>query len=408
MFRFHAFLAILLGAHLFAAPAAAQQFSALARVDPDRTLSVDDGGGLALDVALTQAVPYRVFTLNDPMRVILDFREVTWDGLKPARLERAGAVQSAALGRIAGGWSRMVLTLARPLAVDTAGMATNPTEGTATVQLRLSETTPEAFALAARPPKGATDDARRALAATRPQRPGPGDTLTVVLDPGHGGVDVGAVAGDLQEADLTLTFARELKETLLRTGRYRVLLTRNEDRFVPLETRVAFANQSGADLFISLHADTIAEGRASGATVYTLSATATDIASEKLAERHNRKDLLVGLDLSAQDDTVARVLMDIARLDTAPRSENLAAAIVQGIEGAGARISNRPRRSSGFSVLKSPDIPSVLIELGFLSDKRDLRDLTSAEWRQRMTSGIRTAIGKWADQDAARAEHLRN
>jgi len=407
------FVALLATSHsatpLSAQPASIspQDFSARARIDPDRTLSVETDDGMALDVALTQAVPYRVFTLDDPMRIILDFRAVTWDGLTPKRLQRAAPIRAAALGQLADGWSRMVLEIDRPLAIETAGMLTDPVEGTATVQLRLTATTAQAFRATIQPPKSASDAARAARTPAAQTKKPQGAPLTVVLDPGHGGIDVGAQVGDLKEAELTLTFAREIKEILLRTGRYRVLLTRDEDSFVPLETRVAFANQSGADLFISLHADTIAQGNASGATVYTLSAQATDIASEKLAERHNRQDLLIGLDLSAQDDTVARVLMDLARLDTAPRSENLAQAIVQGIDQTGARISNRPLRASGFSVLKSPDIPSVLIELGFLSDARDLQDLTSANWRARMATGIRNALQDWSDQDAARATLLR-
>lgn len=400
--------AALIASLVIAGPLIAQGLSALARVDPGRSFSVDTRDGLTVEIALTQAVPYRVFTLDTPRRLVVDFREVSWDGLRPAQLEQSSRVRKAAMGQVPGGWSRLVLELAGPLALDTAQMKTDPTEGTATVALRLTPVSAAAFAAKAGAP--ALDPTVRPTATATVQLPpkDPTAPLVVVLDPGHGGVDIGAQVRGLKEADLTLTFARELKEILLRTGRFKVLLTRDEDTFVPLETRVSFANQQRADLFISLHADVLAAGNASGATVYTLSDTATDAASEKLAERHNRQDLLVGLDLSATDDTVARVLMDLARVDTGPRAENLADALVAGIGGAGVRLSSRPRRASGFSVLKSPDIPSVLIELGFLSDARDLQDLKSPQWRGQLAQGIRRALELWADHDAARAQLLRN
>jgi len=160
----------------------------------------------------------------------------------------------------------------------------------------------------------------------------------------------------------------------------------------------------GADLFISLHADALASGQANGAAVFTLSEEASDAASEALAERHNRTDLLAGVDLTGQDDQIARVLMDLARLDNAPRSEALARGIILGINTAVGHTYKRPIQSAGFSVLKAADIPSVLVEVGFLSSKDDLSKLTDPEWRGKMVQGIRDGILAWQLTDAAASE----
>ena len=186
-----------------------------------------------------------------------------------------------------------------------------------------------------------------------------------------------------------------------------MVLTRNDDSFVSLERRVAVAHRARADLFLSLHADTLREGGARGATVYRLSESASDEASAKLAERHNRADMLAGVDLSGADDVVADVLMDLARLETDPRAERLAEALVLGIRQQDLPLNSRPRRAAGFSVLKSPDIPSVLLELGFLSSERDLTNLRDGAWRDRMARGIRNALQAWRIADAAAAELVR-
>lgn len=187
----------------------------------------------------------------------------------------------------------------------------------------------------------------------------------------------------------------------MRDGRFTVVMTRDEDTFVPLETRISLARAAGADVFLSLHADAIAEGEAVGATVYTLDEDATDEASATLAERHDRDDLLAGVDLSNQDDLVAQVLMDMARAETTPRTGRLAGALVAAMQKADLRMHRHPHQEAGFSVLKSPDIPSVLIELGFLSSARDLRRLTDPEWRARMAAAIRDGLLVWAAEDAA-------
>jgi N-acetylmuramoyl-L-alanine amidase len=245
-------------------------------------------------------------------------------------------------------------------------------------------------------------------AAPVPEPPAPhSGALRVVLDPGHGGIDPGAEADGTQEKDLMLTFARELREVLMRAGGFEVVLTRDADEFVSLERRVALAHRAGADVFVSLHADALSGARARGASVYTLSDSASDAASAALAERHNRADILAGVDLSGKDDVVADVLMDLARMETQPRADHLAEVLLDTLRAADLPLLSRPQRHAGFSVLKAPDIPSVLIELGFLSSQRDLKNLRDADWRAQVAETLRDALGTWRDADAARAGLVR-
>jgi N-acetylmuramoyl-L-alanine amidase len=160
-------------------------------------------------------------------------------------------------------------------------------------------------------------------------------------------------------------------------------------------------------LFISIHADALAEGRAEGATVYTLSDTASDAASAALAEQHDRADLLEGIDLAGTEDAVANVLMDLARTETAPRARAFADLLVQEIEVAGVQLHPRPRGEAGFTVLKAADMPSVLLEIGFLSDAGDLQNILDPVWREQMQGAITAAILEWAERDAARSALLR-
>ncbi|MGR3501106.1 N-acetylmuramoyl-L-alanine amidase [Pseudaestuariivita sp.] len=377
--------------------AAAQDFSALARTAPGSSLE-DTWGGAELTLELTQGVPYRVFTVAGPPRLVLDFREVDWSGFDARALDRADRVAAVHVGRFKPGWSRMVLDLAVPLEVETAGMALR--EDGATLTLTLGETDAEAFAARAGAPRDATWGP--APVPQTPPAPNTGE-IVVMIDPGHGGIDPGAEAGGVREADLTLILARALRDALRRTDGFDAVLTRDADVFVALERRVALAKAAGADLFVSLHADALKEGVARGATVYTLAAEASDAAAAALAERHERSDLLAGLDLAHTDDVVARVLMDLARLETTPRSRALAGQLVTAIRGAGARTHKRPLKAASFSVLKSADIPSVLVEVGYLSTPADLADMQDPAWRARMVRGLQSGIEAWALEDAALA-----
>jgi len=380
------------------APLQAQELSAIARMDAAASWVQDSGRGIALRLVLSQPVPWRVRLLDAPPRLVLDTREVDFSQISSVARD-AGRVLDLRAGVFRPGWSRLVLELSGPFEVTQAAMET----GAATaISVTLAPIDAASFAaLAAKPePEGWALPKPADVPKIMPRGAGP---LVVVLDPGHGGIDPGAERDGQREADLMLTFAREFKESLQRGGDMIVILTRDDDVFVPLETRISIARAAGAHVFISLHADALAEGDATGATLYTLSEDATDLAARALAERHDRDDLLAGVDLTDQDDLIANILMDMARTQTAPKVDRLADALKTAIKAEGLRMHRRPIQSGGFSVLKSPDIPSILIELGFLSSQRDLARLIDPAWRARMSKALQSGLAQWAEAEAALA-----
>lgn len=397
-------IAALICGPMFCAPILAQDLSGLASLDAAHSDISASGDGIDITLALSQPVPWRVRLLDAPPRLILDFREVDWANL-PSLPVDAEAIAGLRAGVFRPAWSRLVIALNGPMAVTRSQMSTQ--DGAAKITLRLDPAAAADFAKLAKIPEPPEWQLPKS-ADIAPMPPKSGGPLVVVLDPGHGGLDPGAQAGGRDEADLVLSFARELKEALMRSGNFSVTLTREADVFIPLESRISIARAAGADVFLSLHADAVAAGDAVGATVYTLAKTASDKAGQTLAERHDRDDLLAGVDLSAQDDLVARVLMDMARTSTAPRTARLSASLATEISAAGIKMHRHPQQTAGFSVLKSPDIPSVLIELGFLSSARDLANLSDPAWRATMAGALRDGLESWAKGDAvlaARALH---
>ncbi len=379
--------------------ARAQDLSALARLDAARSsIRQEAGGAVVVQLGLSQPVPWRVRVLDDPPRVVMDFREVDWGGLDGVA-RQAAAITGLRAGVFRPGWSRLVMDLAQPMLVGQAAMQTGDKVA---VTLTLVPALAADFAAKAAEPEPEGWDLPKP-AALKPVPPRGAGPLIVILDPGHGGIDPGAERDGTSEAKLMLIFARELKEVLLRDGGFRVGLTREEDVFVPLETRISLAHEVGAQVFIALHADALSEGDAAGATVYTLADDASDAASATLAERHNRDDLLAGIDLKQQDDVVVQVLMDMARTETKPRTARLADALVAAIQGAKVKMHRHPHQEASFSVLKSPDIPSVLLELGFLSSASDMARLSDRDWRLKMAEAIRDGLKAWARDDATRA-----
>ena len=387
-------------------------FSAVARVEVDQSGLRQTEAGVTLDLSLSQGVPYRAYTLDAvddvPRRLVLDFREVDWQGVRPDALGQVEGISGLRFGAVRPGWSRMVLDLARPLVIAQAGMTVDPSTGGAQLRVVLRDANAQDFAARAGAPRDPGFDLPPPEVIARPglRRVGE-DPLIVVLDPGHGGIDPGAERDGLSEKELMLTFARELQDVLLRDGNFEVVLTRTDDSFVSLDRRVDLAHAAGGQLFISLHADALSEGQAHGATLYLLSESASDEASAALAERHDRDDLLAGIDLTGQDDQIAGVLMDLARQETQPRAERLAQALVSGIGGTDLPLNSRPIRRAAFSVLKAPDIPSVLLEVGFLSSKRDLKNLRDPEWRARMAEAIREGLSLWVAEDAILSDLVR-
>ncbi|MBT8156133.1 N-acetylmuramoyl-L-alanine amidase [Epibacterium ulvae] len=389
----------------------AQEFSGLARVDATQTSATDTRGGGQIELSLSQGVPYRIFTLDAPRRLVLDFQEVDWTGFPERNFLATDFVTDIQYGTYVPGWSRLVMELGAPMKVDTAALSVDDVTAGALLSIALVESDANRFAQSA----GAPQDPRWDLPAPQdlPQRlaSNPDAPLMIVLDPGHGGIDPGAQAEvqgrTVSEKDIVLQFALELGDILLRSGQFDVRLTRNDDYFVSLERRIALAHLAGADLFVSLHADSLSAGYAHGTTIYTLSDEASDVASAKLAERQERSQLLSGTDLSDTDDIVADVLLDLARVETHPRSLNLAQSISDALTVHGGPMNRRPLRSAGFSVLKSADIPSVLIEIGFLSSKRDLDNILDPDWRLRSARGILNGLLAWQEDDAARKTLVR-
>jgi len=387
-------------------------FSAVARVDAAQSRLQQTDTGATLTLSLTQGVPYRAYTLDAvgdvPRRVVLDFREVDWQGITPATLGQVDGISGLRFGAVRPGWSRMVLDLARPMVIAQAGKTVDPATGKAVLSVVMRATTAQDFTARAGAPRDPSFDLPAPEVIARPQQRRVGEqALIVVLDPGHGGIDPGAERDGLTEKDLMLIFARELQDVLLRDGNFEVVLTRSDDSFVSLDRRVDLAHAAGGQIFISLHADALSEGQAHGATVYLLSDSASDEASAALAERHDRDDLLAGIDLTGQDDRIAGVLMDLARQETQPRAERLAQALVSGIGGADLPLNSRPIRRAAFSVLKAPDIPSILLEVGFLSSKRDLQNLRDPAWRARKAEAIRDGLSLWVAEDAVLSDLVR-
>ena len=379
--------------------AMAQDLSGLARLDP-ATSGIEDGwfGRTTLTLSLSQGVPFRIFTLDNPARLVADFREVDFAGVVAGDLlADAGRVTAVRFGPFRPGWSRLVLDLAEPLLPTEIGMPVDRDSGRAQLNIAMKAVDSAVFSETARAP----DDTDWGVQAAAAPPPPAEDRFVVVIDPGHGGIDPGAVRESTSEKELMLSIARDLRDALRRAGGVEVVMTRDEDVFVSLPGRVALAHQVGADAFVSLHADALSQGQARGATVYTLSDEASDAASAQLAAQHDRSDILAGIDLSGADDEVATVLMEIARTETMPRTDTLATALIDAMREAGGPMNKRPRREAGFSVLKSADIPSVLVEVGFLSDARDLANLRDPVWRAVMVEALAGGILAWRDTDAA-------
>jgi N-acetylmuramoyl-L-alanine amidase len=219
----------------------------------------------------------------------------------------------------------------------------------------------------------------------------------IVLDPGHGGIDNGtkASSGEMEKS-IVLEFALLLRDKIEKTGKYHVVMTRSDDTFVALADRVAFARAHEAALFISIHADALprGEGDAQGASVYTLSETASDSEAARLAETENRADVIAGVDLTHEPNDVADILIDLAQRETKTFSVQFARGLIDSMRTV-TRLHKNTLKSAGFRVLKAPDIPSVLLELGYVSNRQDIKSLTSADWREHTADSIAQAIDRY-------------
>lgn len=346
-------------------------------------------------IDLTRKVDLRVFTLADPYRVVIDLSQITF-ALPPKSGDSGrGLIKAYRYGLVMAGGSRIVIDVTKPVRVDKITMLDAASGVPARVVLDLTAVDRATFMRTlALDNKARTDTAKSAArepapAASTDPRP------MIVVDPGHGGPDTGAKApgGEHEEKAIVLEFATLLRDQLEKSGKYRVTMTRTDDTFIPLDERVRFARQRGAQLFISIHADWLprAEGDAQGATVYTLSDTASDPTAARLAEAENRADAVGGVDLSREPSDVADILLDLAMRETKNYSQQFAKTLVGEMKPV-MRLHQHPLKSAGFKVLKSPDVPSVLVELGYVSNKADLKALLSDEWRNKAAGTIVKAV----------------
>ena len=365
-------------------------------------------------ISLTQRSDFKVFTLADPYRVVIDMSEVDWKVPSGTKLQGQGLVAGMRYGLFKAGTSRVVLDLMEPSEVARAEFVP-PANGEPLrllVDLRpvpdtqfraqLKSNTVAYSAIAAIAP--VTKPAARTLtsagsgagalggsAAKQPtEEPKRGKPL-IVIDPGHGGIDPGAIGSTINEKQLTLAVAKALKKELEDTGKFRVLLTRSRDVYIPLRERFGLAREKGAELFISLHADSHNNPLTRGASVYTLSEKASDSESAALAAKENKSDIIAGVDLTKQSNVVSNILIDLAQRDTKNMSTRFASLLVRELKEQTMLLGNT-HRFAGFAVLKAPDVPSVLVEMGYISSSKDEALLSSSGHQKKLARAVRQAV----------------
>lgn len=404
--KYHLFNPVVLGAMLL--------FAAFALLAPQISVAQSSGpvlsdarigereGETRFVLEFDRPVPYKVFTLAGPDRVVIDLPSVDWKGPGLDEVRGRGLIGGYRHGLFKPGITRVVIDLSAPATVmrhfaldaaDNAGPRVVIDLGP------VAKTTPSTVAMES----GGWDAYAQELARSSPAiaTPGPppgSNKRVVVLDPGHGGVDPGAIStSGVYEKKVVLTYAKALKNALEATGRYDVVLTRDRDIFIPLRDRYQVAHEVNAGLFISLHADSHNSASLRGLSVYTLSDKASDKEAEALAAKENRSDLLAGTDLTGYEADVTSILISLAQQSVKQSSAYFAEILVDEMQTS-ARLLRNPHRFAGFAVLKSPNIPSVLIELGYLSNKSDEATLMSATHQAKMAEGMVRSIDLYFDR----------
>lgn len=350
------------------------------------------GRDLTARLQLDRPVPFRVFLLDAPRRLVVDFEGLDPAGGDLAGLARPGSVVGARFGRMRPGWARLVVDLGKPMGLDTAEMVRNAAG--AVLDLRLTRVSAEEFAARAGAPAGVwPSGALTEQAPGRGKHPG---RLTVVLDPGHGGIDPGALRDGIVEKDVVLDFARDLRAALEKTGRFDVFLTRDADDFVSLTDRVVLAKQVGADAFLSLHTNAVEDPSIGGVIAFTLSSAGSSRSANDRAAVENRADRVAGVDPAATGDPVFGLLDQIARVEGAARSDQLARDLARALAPLSGGTTQDPLQSANFQVLRGASTPSVLLELGFLSNEADRANMLSPPWRARAGEAVARAFEAWA------------
>ena len=352
---------------------------------------------------LDKTIQFRAFALADPYRVVVDIPQVSFQLPAGTGTAGRGLIKAFRYGLVMPGGSRIVFDLTGPARIshsyvlDAANgqpprlvLELEEVDRTAFVQSLAVESRPELRSAIA----DAADAAVPAEAAAPPKPAAPADLRpVVVIDPGHGGIDNGTQASGESEKSLVLGFGLALRDRLEKGGKYRVVMTRTDDTFIPLAERVRIARNQSAALFVSIHADALprGEGDAQGATIYTLSDRASDVEAERLAEAENKADAIGGVNLTEEPTDVADILIDLAQRETRTFSNRFARLLMGEMKNT-VRMHKRPLKSAGFKVLKAPDVPSVLVELGYVSNKGDLEHLVSDSWRSRTVGSMAQAV----------------
>ncbi|MSO97594.1 MAG: N-acetylmuramoyl-L-alanine amidase [Rhodospirillaceae bacterium] len=385
----------------------------LARAMPQAsTMRIHDHGGFTrLVIELTDGVEAQAFVLGEPQRLVIDLPEITW--ASDIVLGKTALVNAVRAGLFQPGQSRLVIDLAQPALLSQSYVL--PPTGTTPWRmiLDLTAATDEAFKAAIGPHQvtrivaqatGATTQA--VSAKPTPAQPAPAAPeqklavkeklgnrkIVVAIDPGHGGIDPGAIgSGGVYEKNITLAAAQQLKQKLEATGRYRAILTRTRDTSLVLRQRIEIARHAPADVFISLHADSNRDKAIRGLSVYTLSENASDSEAEALAERENKADLIIGMDLTRESQEVRNILIDLAQRESMNLAARLATSLIGELKREVTLLRNA-HRFAGFAVLKSPDIPSVLIEMGYLSNREDQGALLKEGYRGKLMGAVVTAL----------------
>jgi N-acetylmuramoyl-L-alanine amidase len=391
-------LAILcVGAGFFIPQADARPREAVAK---DARLA-GDRGRTRFIADLSRKVDVNVFSLADPYRVIIDLPEVSFQMPPGLGTEKRGLVTGYRYGLFAPAKSRIVIDVNGPFLVDKAFVLEARPDQPARLVVDLVATDRTTFLAKLR---AARSPIVGSIPQSRPEAQPTAAKPVVILDPGHGGIDPGTASADgVTEKEVVLAFAKTLRQKLEAKGDYQVYLTREGDTFLALRERVEFAQSKGANLFVSIHADSFPKhaNEASGATVYTLSERASDDEAKELAAKENFSDAIAGVELPTdRDEVVANILIDLAQRETQNRSIVFARSVAG--EMSAAELHRKSLKSAGFRVLKSPDVPSVLLELGFLSNPDDEKRLTSEAWRGAMADKVGAAIDAYFAKRVAR------
>lgn len=387
----------------------------------------DHGTHTRLVFELSDGLDFKVFSLPDPYRVVVDLPEMDWRLSDDFLQTSTGVVRDLRYGLFQPGQSRVVMDLVRPANVERAFLLapTGATPWRMVIDLKpVSEAgfrgqAGPAQAIKISKPGGSLTPAaapQRTAALSGPKaddriplpdrKPAvrPGDRKPIVaIDPGHGGVDPGAIGvSGVREKDITLAAARELKKALEKTGRYKVVMTRNRDISLGLRQRIARSRRAAADVFVSLHADSIGRSDVRGLSVYTLSEKASDREAAALADRENKADLIIGMDLTNESADVRNILIDLARRESLNLAAHLATKLIAELRRQ-VKLLRNTHRFAGFAVLKAPDVPSVLLEMGYLSNKEEERSLRQPAYRRGLVLSIVKALdGYFSDMDVVR------